>query len=99
MLEKDLVSSIMRYLKGIPQCFYWKEHGGKYGTAGIPDIICCIKGKFVGFEVKTASGVISKLQELSIRQIQQAGGQAFVVRSLEEVKIIINNLEVLHNEK
>ena len=38
MLEKDIVKAIMKYLKTVPGCFAWKEHGGMYGTAGIPDI-------------------------------------------------------------
>ena len=36
MLEKDIVKAIMNYLKAVPNCFCWKEHGGMYGTAGIP---------------------------------------------------------------
>ena len=47
MLEKDIVNAILRYLKAVPACFAWKTHGGMYGTAGIPDIIACIGGRFV----------------------------------------------------
>ena len=32
--------------------FCFKMHGGRYLTAGVPDIICCYKGKFVAFEIK-----------------------------------------------
>ena len=39
MKESDIVKAIMKYLKTVPRCFAWKEHGGMYGTAGIPDII------------------------------------------------------------
>ena len=42
MRESDIVKAIMKYLKTVPGCFCWKEHGGMYGTAGIPDIIACI---------------------------------------------------------
>ena len=56
MAEKDIVNAILRYLKAVPACFAWKTHGGMYGTAGIPDIIACIGGRFVAFEVKTPSG-------------------------------------------
>ena len=38
MTEKDIVTAIMRYLKTVPQSFCWKEHGGMYGTAGLPDV-------------------------------------------------------------
>lgn len=93
MAEKEIVSSILRYLKSVPGCFAWKEHGGMYGTAGIPDIIACIGGRFFAFEVKTKSGKLTKLQEITIRRIQEAKGQAYKVTSLSEVKSILEHLE------
>lgn len=94
MAEKEIVSSILRYLKSVPYCFCWKEHGGMYGTSGLPDIICCINGKFFAFEVKTASGKLTKLQEATIIKIQKANGIACKVTSVNEVKNILNNPEV-----
>ena len=67
----------------------WKEHGGMYGTAGIPDIICCIGGKFFAFEVKNEKGTVTKLQEATIDKIKAAGGTAAVVRSVEDVKAAV----------
>lgn len=84
--ESDIVKAIMKYLKTVPRCFFFKEHGGMYGTAGIPDIIVCIDGHFFGFEVKTAVGRPTKLQEAVIQKILAAGGTALVVRSVAEVK-------------
>ena len=52
MAERDVVAKIKQYLKTVPNCFFWKEHGGMYGTAGIPDIIACIEGHFFGFGSK-----------------------------------------------
>ena len=86
MKESEIVKAILKYLKTLPDCFAWKEHGGMYGTAGIPDIIACIGGKFYGFEVKTEHGKPTALQEATIRKIQAAGGTAMVVRSVEDVK-------------
>jgi len=94
MTEKDIVNAIMRYLKTVPRCFCWKEHGGMYGTAGLPDIICCIGGRFVAFEVKTTSGKLTKLQEATIRRIRAAKGKAFKVTSVEDVRSILDTLEV-----
>lgn len=91
MREADIVKAILRYLKTVPKCFFWKEHGGMYGTAGIPDIIACINGRFYGFEVKTEDGRPTKLQESTIRKIKNAGGIALVVRSVDEVKAVIAN--------
>lgn len=89
MKEKHIVNSILRFLKTVPNCFCWKEHGDMYGSSGIPDIIACIDGHFYGFEVKTLTGAPTKLQESVIRKITSAGGTALVVRSLEDVKRII----------
>lgn len=89
MLEKDIVRGIQKFLKTVPGCFFWKEHGGMYGTAGIPDIIACINGRFIGLEVKTLVGKPTKLQEATIRKIQQAGGIAAIVRSVDEVKAVL----------
>ena len=89
MLEKDIVAAIMRYLKTVPGCFAWKEHGGMYGTSGLPDIICCYHGRFVGLEVKTPDGKLTKLQEVTLSKINAAGGLGVVVRSVAEVKAII----------
>ena len=89
MLEKDIVAAIMRLLKRIPRCFAWKEHGAMYGSAGIPDVICCLDGRFFAFEVKTAEGRVTKLQEQTIRRIKVAGGHAYVVRSVEDVTAVL----------
>ena len=86
MAEKDIVQSILRFLKAVPGCFAWKIHGGVYGTAGIPDIIACVDGRFFAFEVKAASGKATPLQQATIRKILAAGGTALVARSVDEVR-------------
>ena len=104
MAERDIVAAILRLLKKTPDCFCWKEHGSMYGTAGIPDIIACINGRFVAFEVKTpggrgaAPGKLTKLQEITIQKIRNAKGQAFKVTSAAEVAAILKELEVVPYE-
>lgn len=93
MKESDIVRAILKYLKTVPECFCWKEHGGMYGTAGIPDIICCCRGKFVAFEVKTETGKTTALQESVINKIQICGGKAAVVRSAEDVKAVLEEVK------
>lgn len=90
MKESDIVKAIIKYLRSLTDCFSWKEHGGMYGTAGIPDVICCYRGRFYGFEVKTDTGEPTELQKATIRKIQKAGGTALVVRSVDEVRAVIN---------
>ncbi len=98
MLERDLTAKIMRYLKAQPALFCWKQAGGQFGCSGLPDIICCLNGRFVAFEVKRpagggqSAGKLTKLQEIAIAKIQAAGGVAVMVTSLDEVKEIISKI-------
>lgn len=93
MTEKDITNAILIHLKSVPRCFAWKEHGGMYGTTGIPDIIACIDGKFVAFEVKQPIGKLTKLQEITLQRIKKANGKAYKVTSVEEVIKILERLE------
>ena len=79
MAERDIVAAILRLLRKTPNCFCWKEHGGMYGTAGIPDIIACINGRFVAFEVKTETGKVTKQQEITIQRIREQNRKEKVV--------------------
>ena len=93
MAERDIVAAILRLLRATPNCFCWKEHGGMYGTAGIPDIIACINGRFFAFEVKTETGKTTKIQDATMQRIKNAKGQAFTVRSAAEVAAILKSME------
>jgi len=91
MKESQLIQNIRKYLQSLPECFFWKEHGGQYGTAGIPDIIVCHKGRFIALEAKVGRNQPTRLQSATIEQIRKAGGIALVVRSVDEVKEIMQN--------
>ena len=49
------------------------------GRAGIPDIIGCLDGQFLGIECKAGKGTTTALQERELTRIQNAGGYALVV--------------------
>ena len=90
MKEKDLIKKISDYLKTVDNLFFWKEHGGMYGTSGIPDLIVCYKGRFIAFECKVGKNEATILQSVTIKQIIAAGGYALVVRSVDEVRQVID---------
>ena len=56
-----------------------KFHGDAFSTAGVPDLLACIKGWFVGIEVKADDGEPSELQIWTVKQIRKAGGVAVVL--------------------
>lgn len=65
--------------------------------AGYPDLILCIRGRFVGIELKTPQtrGKTSKLQDEKLKLIKNAEGLSYVAVSLEEVKkIVLENLKI-----
>lgn len=94
MLERDVVAEIKKYLSSLgSDVFFWKEHGGPYGTSGVPDIICCYKGRFLGLEVKLPSGKLTELQKRAIAKINRAGGIACRVESAEDVRAIIARVD------
>ncbi len=63
---------------------------------GMPDLMAIKDGKVVFFEVKRMGGVVSKLQKYIIDCINDNGVGAHLVRSVEQVKQIING-ELLRN--
>jgi len=93
MKESEFIKDISKYLKTIKGLFFWKEHGGMYGTAGIPDLIVCYKGRFIAFECKVGNNGPTILQSVTIKQIIAAGGYAMVVRSVAEVEEVIKAFE------
>lgn len=57
--------------------FFPATHG--YGRSGVPDIICCVDGMFLGIECKAGKNKPTALQMREIEAIHQAGGAAIVV--------------------
>lgn len=94
MLERDIVAGVKKYLLSLgSNIYFWKEHGGPYGTSGVPDIICCYKGRFVGMECKLPGGRLTELQKRAIHKINLAGGIARRVESVADAQAIIQQVE------
>ena len=90
MLEKDIIAAIRQYLATLGEdVFFWKEHGGPYGASGVPDIICCYRGRFLGLEAKQPGGRLTALQKRALEKINRAGGIARRVESVDDVKALI----------
>lgn len=89
--ESYFQKKILDWIKdNAPNAIAWKEAAGPYSRQGIPDITCIINGRYYGFEVKRPFiGVLSKMQEQTIKQIRKAGGRAWVVTSEKEVAEIL----------
>lgn len=77
--EKNFENRIKDFLKEQGCWFvkYWG--GGEFTKAGIPDILCCCDGHFLGIEVKAPNGKPSALQLHNLKKIDEAGGYAILL--------------------
>lgn len=91
MREKNIENKIKSYLKS-KGAYYFKHHGNQFSQVGVPDIIVCYKGKFIGIEVKNETGKTSPLQDINLKMINDAGGIGIVARCVEDVSKVIDNI-------
>lgn len=76
--EKRFEQKIKQYFKtrGI---WYVKYFANGYTKRGIPDILACVNGYFLGLELKAPRGRPSEVQLWTIRRINRSGGYACVL--------------------
>lgn len=86
--ETKIKNNIKKYLSTL-NAFVW-SHSDRF-KKGYPDIEVIVSGRTIRFEVKSINGRVEPLQESTISRIKKAGGEAYVVRSVDEVKKIIDN--------
>ena len=63
--------------------------------AGVPDLLVCYKGLFIGIEVKkpTTKNNVSKLQQHNLNLIKLAEGRCIVAWDVDMVKEFIEDLD------
>jgi hypothetical protein len=59
--------------------WFTKIWGGGYQKSGIPDILICANGVFIGCELKASKGRPSALQVHNINAINQSGGFGIIL--------------------
>ena len=82
-LEKDLQSKVIKYLKS-KKIYYLNLYGDSMSGKGKPDIIACINGKFVAFELKVGNNNMQDDQIIHKNRIIKSGGLHFSPYTLEE---------------
>lgn len=90
--EAVLQRNILKFLHTChPYC--WAIKVMTANERGVPDILCCYKSRFVAFEVKAGKGRATSIQNAQISAINFSGGVARVVRSKDEVKSILMEID------
>lgn len=94
MKEKEFQRKAIKYLKSLPNTWFFKVFGGGFQRSGIPDLICCINGVFVAIELKGDNGKPTELQKMNIKKINEAGGIGIILypSGFEEFKKLIEEV-------
>lgn len=91
--EKNFENKIKTYLKDNGCWFikYWA--GAAFTKEGIPDILCCCNGRFIGIEVKAPKGKPSLMQLYNLKRIDEAGGFGILLypKMWNDFKLFLEN--------
>lgn len=95
MKEKTFENQLKAYLaeKG---CWVLKTWSNGIQREGVPDLLVCCNGYFIGIELKNETGHPSALQLWNIEKIRSAGGIAMVLYPdhFDTLKLMIENLKM-----
>ena len=97
--ESAIEREILNYLNKQPHCRFYKtpNQGGKGARRkaqfkGMSDIAGCYHSLYIAIEVKTKTGKQSEDQKVFEKDIKNAQGEYWLVRSLEELIYKLNRV-------
>lgn len=100
--EAKVKKQVVKILQEFGVYFFYPVTGG-YGRSGVPDIVCCHNGLFIGIEVKADSkkNPPTELQLKNLREISEQGGLAMVVdmHNYEGLRTILRAREGATNQR
>jgi Holliday junction resolvase len=76
--EKKVKDAVTKILKEYNAYYFYPATGG-FGRSGVPDIVACFRGHFIGIECKAGNNTTTALQDRELERIKSAGGRALVV--------------------
>ena len=99
--ESKVKAAVVKILKANDVYYFFPATGG-YGRSGVPDIICCLKGRFVAIECKAGNNKPTELQLRELHKIHKANGITFVINEsgvpmIEELMRVAGNWSEQHD--
>lgn len=89
--EKQLQDKIVKYLKD-NKIYHINVYGSGRTAKGAPDIIACVNGRFVAFELKVGTNTMQPDQIIHQRRILRSKGKHYTPYTFEEFIEIIQEL-------
>ena len=94
--EGEIKDQVRKVLDEMGAYYFFPAANG-YGRTGIPDIIACVGGHFVGIECKAGSKQPTALQQRELDNIEKAGGTGLLVNA-DNIDNLKNILETKYAE-
>ena len=93
VLESWVKKKVVDHLKSLGVYYFFPVASG-YMKSGVPDIVCCIKGKFVAIECKAGKNKTTAIQDKNINAIRSNEGIAMVINedNLEFMRMVIHEI-------
>jgi hypothetical protein len=76
--EKKVKDKCVKLLKAHDVYYFFPATHG-FGRSGVPDIICCVNGRFLAVECKAGENKPTALQEKEMADIRKQNGIAIVI--------------------
>ena len=76
--EAKVKKKVVNVLNSYGAYYFYPVTGG-FGRSGVPDIVACYLGLFIGIECKAGTNKPTPLQEAQMALIRKAGGVTMVV--------------------
>jgi len=93
--EKKVKKKVVEILKQYSAYYFYPVTGG-FGASGVPDIVACYNGRFLGIEVKADAKKRgpTALQKKNLDQINATGGVGVVIdaNNLDELAEVMKRL-------
>lgn len=93
--EAKVKKKVVRILKDAGAYYFYPVTGG-YGRSGVPDVVACLGGYFLGIECKAGKNKPTPLQQKNLDDIDTAGGIALIINedNLDLLQSIILGIKV-----
>jgi hypothetical protein len=89
--EKKVKNKVVALLKERGAYYFFPASYGM-GRSGVPDIVCCIDGNFIGIECKAGKNKATALQLKELAAIREAGGTTFIINE-ENIGVLAEYLK------
>lgn len=89
--EAQLQANAIKFLKA-KGVYYINKYGDGRSAKGCPDLLTCINGKFVVFELKVGNNDMQDDQKIHKIRIERSGGLHYSPYSIDEFKAIVEEL-------